>query len=84
MRLTVMCHRPRTQRLGVDSMPREIELVTTGEESASQIIALLRLRYQQMIKSGYPWPFEKIYGFRALPNDRFYLKVVELESDVVR
>ena len=72
-----MCHRPRTQRIGEDSMPRELFVFEGGKEEAESLIFNLRMAHKKMLSVGYPWKHNKVRDFKFWPNDRFYLVVVE-------
>ena len=72
--MKLMCHRPRTQRIGLDSTDRELQVQRTSNKS--ELLEIRKLA-KAMKKEGCPWSSRTyIYkGFQVEPNDSFYLKI---------
>lgn len=73
--MQLMCHRPRTQRLGEDSMPRELTVFTGPAGQARKMMNDIRIAHKNMVDAGYPWPGGNAHGWQSQPNDSYYLRL---------
>ena len=75
IKVKVMCHRPRTQRQGIDSEDRELEVFRGTKREAKKVLADARKAKKEIVAAGYPWHGGMAHGFQTLPNDEFYLRI---------
>jgi hypothetical protein len=78
MKLIVMAHRMRTQRIGEDSVARELFVYEGDEKDARRVLKECREASKRKLAAGYPWKADSVVeGFDCSIYDEFYLKVKE-------
>ena len=81
MKLSVMAHHPRTQRLGPSSVAHEVHIFTGEEKEAREIIKQMREAKDKLSKISYSdWKPEDVIvicGYTVWVYADFYLKVCE-------
>lgn len=78
MIVKLMAHRMRTQRIGEESVDREVFVFEGDIEEARKMMNQAEEIRKDAVRAGYPWPSRPLpNGYEPNIYDEYYLRIVE-------